>query len=61
MISSKSTLSFQAYLLLATAFFTAFAVSVPILKLLISFLRGHSFIPFGIYRIILGITVFITL
>jgi undecaprenyl-diphosphatase len=61
MISAKATLSFQAYLLLAVAFFTAFAVSVPILKLLISFLRGHSFIPFGIYRIILGITVFITL
>ena len=61
MISSKSTLSSQAYLLLTTAFFTAFAVSVPILKLLISFLRGHSFIPFGIYRILLGITVFITL
>ena len=61
MISSKSTLSSQAYLLLTAAFFTAFAVSVPILKLLISFLRGHSFIPFGIYRILLGITVFITL
>lgn len=61
MISSRSTLSSQAYLLLTTAFFTAFAVSVPILKLLISFLRGHSFIPFGIYRILLGITVFITL
>lgn len=61
MASSNKTLPSEAVLLLITAFLTAFIISLPILKLLLSFLRRHSFIPFGIYRILLGIAVLITL
>lgn len=60
MASSNKTLPSEAVLLLITAFLTAFIISLPILKLLLSFLRRHSFIPFGIYRILLGIAVLIT-
>lgn len=56
-----ASLTANAYLLLAAAFVTAFLVSMPILKFFIEFLRGHSLIPFGIYRIALGIIVLFTL
>ena len=35
----------------------AFAVSVVVIKFLMSFIKKHDFKPFGIYRIILGIVV----
>ena len=54
---SNAKLTSNAYALLAIAFLTAFLISIISIKLLLGFIRKHSFIPFGIYRIILGITV----
>ena len=56
---SSLTLPPSAWLVLAIAFFTAFAVSMLTISLLTDFVKKHSFIPFGVYRIILGILVFI--
>ena len=56
-ITNNIKLSANAYIILAIAFFVAFLVSIISIKLLLGFIRKHSFIPFGIYRIILGITV----
>lgn len=55
------TLSRNALLILAIAFITAFLISLIAIKILLGFIHKHSFIPFGIYRIILGITVLLTL
>lgn len=41
-------------LILAIAFFVAFLVSLLTMKWLLSFVRRHSFLPFGVYRILLG-------
>ena len=56
-IDTNTKLTANAYAILLIAFFTAFLISIISIKLLLGFIRKHSFIPFGIYRIILGITV----
>lgn len=42
---------------LATAFVTAFAVSLAVVRFLLDFVRRHTFSVFGVYRILLGIAV----
>lgn len=39
---------------LAVGFVTAFVVAMITIKWLLGFIRAHSFIPFGIYRVIFG-------
>lgn len=41
-------------LILATGCVSAFVVSVLVIKLLMNYIKKHDFIPFGIYRIVLG-------
>lgn len=41
-------------LILATGCISAFVVSVFVIKLLMNYIKKHDFIPFGIYRIVLG-------
>ena len=61
MVQENVTLSSSAYALLIIAFLTALFISLISIKLLLGFIRKHSFIPFGIYRIILGIAVLLML
>lgn len=56
-ITNNIKLTSNVYIILAIAFLVAFLISIISIKLLLGFIRKHSFIPFGIYRIILGITV----
>lgn len=42
---------------LITATVVSFAVSLVVVKFLVDFVKRHSFIPFGVYRIILGVLV----
>ena len=44
----------SAWIVLAVASIVAFAVSMAVIKFLMDFVKRHSFIPFGIYRIALG-------
>lgn len=46
-----------AWAVLAVACVTAFAVSMVAIRFLMDFVKRHSFAPFGVYRIILGILV----
>ena len=46
-----------AWAILAVASLTAFAVSMAAIRFLMSFVKRHSFAPFGVYRIILGMLV----
>ena len=44
----------EAWIVLAIASVTAFAVSMVAIKFLVEFVKRHSFAPFGVYRIALG-------
>lgn len=46
-----------AWAVLLVASVSAFAVSLFVIRFLMDFVRKHSFEPFGIYRIILGVAV----
>lgn len=49
----------DAWVVLAVGCAVAFAVSMVAIKFLMEFVRRHSFAPFGIYRIALGVLVFL--
>ena len=51
------TVPVQAWIILALATVIAFAVSMIAIKFLMNFVKKHSFAPFGVYRILLGIVV----
>lgn len=53
----KSNFSFNQndYLLLLLGFTTSFITAFVSVKFLLSFIKTHSFIPFGIYRILLAL------
>lgn len=57
----KFGLNFSAaeLMVLATAMVTAFAVSVVVIKFLLSYIKKHDFKVFGWYRIGLGVLVFL--
>ena len=46
-------------LLLAVGCIVAFIVSIIVIRFLMSYIKKHNFIPFGYYRIVLGILVFV--
>ena len=52
-------LTIQNIVVLAVGMFTAFIVSIIAIKMLLSYIRKHSFEIFGYYRIILGAIVFV--
>lgn len=45
------------WIVLAVATVVSFAVSMVVIRFLMDFVKRHDFIPFGIYRIILGVIV----
>jgi len=57
----KTHLSFSGYeySLLAVGFIGAFIVALFAIKFLLQFVQSHTFIPFGIYRIVLAILFFL--
>lgn len=55
LIKSGTSFSRQDYLALAIGFIVSFFVAIFAIKFLLSFIKKNNFIPFGIYRIILGI------
>ncbi len=55
--SSNVSVPIEAYAVLFAATVTSFFVSMLTIKALIGFVRKHSFAPFGVYRIILGVIV----
>ncbi len=54
-------LTMYEFIYLFIGFFTAFSVSLVCIKLLMNFVKKHSFTPFGWYRIGLGVLVFAAL
>lgn len=58
---SGARLSHTEWLILGIGTLTAFLVSLAALRFLTDFVRRHTFSSFGIYRILLGIAVLLTL
>lgn len=55
LVKEKFTFTNDQYVLLAIGFIGSFIVAIIAIKWLLGFVRNHTFIPFGIYRIILAI------
>lgn len=51
--------SFQEVIILLIGMITAFIVSLFVIKYLMNYVKNHTFVVFGIYRIILGIIVLV--
>lgn len=58
LLETSFTFNSYEWLLLAIGFMTSFIVAIIVIKWFISFIQHHSFIPFGIYRIIIAILLF---
>ena len=58
---SGTTLTSVECLILLVGGVSAFAVSMTVIEFLTGFLKKHTFVPFGVYRIILGAVILIIL
>lgn len=58
---SGATVTLQQVSALLLGFTVSFAVSVFVIKLLTNFVKSHGFTGFGVYRILLGVALFIIL
>ncbi|RMD45979.1 MAG: undecaprenyl-diphosphate phosphatase [Aquificota bacterium] len=54
-LKNYNSFQFGDFVALAVGFLTAFIFAVLTIKLFIRYISHHNFIPFGIYRIIIGI------
>ena len=59
-IKSNFYFTSSEYLILITGFFGSFIVALFAVKFLLNFIKKHTFIPFGIYRIILALVFWLT-
>jgi undecaprenyl-diphosphatase len=59
LLKSADTFAFDQFGLLALGFATAFIVALLSMKFLLAIVRRHTFIPFGIYRIVLAALFFL--
>lgn len=59
LLKSADTFAFDQFGLLALGFITAFAVALLSMRFLLTIVRRHTFIPFGIYRIVLAVLFFL--
>lgn len=57
LLIDKLAISSQEWIILAVGCVVAFVVSLIAIRFLTDFVKKHTFIPFGIYRIILGVVV----
>ena len=58
-LKNASSLSSDQALSLGVGFITSFIVALFAVKFLLAYIRNHSFIPFGIYRIVLAVLFFL--
>lgn len=59
LLKSSAVFSGEEYLLLAVGFGVSFFVALGAVKFLLAFVRTHSFIPFGAYRILAALLFFV--
>ncbi len=61
LLKSDFAFSGEEYLLLLTGFLGSFIIAIFAVKFLLKFVQNHTFIPFGVYRIILALLFWIFL
>ena len=61
LIKSAHTFSANQFVFLATGFIISLLVAVLSIKFLLYYIKNHSFIPFGIYRILIAVIFWIWL
>lgn len=59
LLKSKDAFAFDQFGLLALGFVTAFLVALLSMRFLLTIVRSYTFIPFGIYRIVLAALFFL--
>lgn len=59
LVQSRLQFSAQEVSLLVISFIVSFLVAALAIKFLLTFIKNHSFVPFGIYRIILAVLYFL--
>jgi undecaprenyl-diphosphatase len=52
LVKSHESFSNSEYAILVVGFITSFIVAIFAIKFLLKFVQNHTFIPFGVYRII---------
>ena len=55
LFKSSANFSTHEWLLLAVGFFVSFVVALAAIRWLLNYIRQHSFVAFGIYRIVLSL------
>jgi undecaprenyl-diphosphatase len=55
---SMDTFTYDQFVILLVGFITSFIVAVLAIKFLLAFIQKHSFIAFGIYRILIALLFF---
>jgi undecaprenyl-diphosphatase len=61
LVKSNFGFSIEEWVLLAVGFVTAFVTALTAVRFFIRFVEGHTFIPFGFYRIIVGLVFWVLL
>jgi undecaprenyl-diphosphatase len=60
LVKSNFSFTISEYSILAVGFVGSFLVAIVAVKFLLNFIKNHTFIPFGIYRIVLAIVFWLT-
>jgi undecaprenyl-diphosphatase len=58
LVKNASSFSYDQFGILAVGFVISFITAVLAIKFLLSFIQKHTFVSFGVYRIILAIVFF---
>lgn len=61
LVKTRISFSLHDLLILTTGFVVSFIVAIGVIKFLMNFIKKHSFVVFGYYRIVLGIILLIWL
>jgi undecaprenyl-diphosphatase len=59
LFKQREHLSLENWQLLAVGFISAFVSAYIVVKWFLNFLKGHTLVPFGIYRILAGVVFFL--
>lgn len=61
LLKSSHNFTTQQFVILTIGFFGAFITAIISIKFLLSFVKNHTFVPFGVYRIILAAVMWVVL
>jgi undecaprenyl-diphosphatase len=60
LVKSSFSFTLPEYLILVVGLAVSFVVALIAVRFLLDFIKKHTFIPFGVYRIVLAIVFWLT-